>query len=89
MQNPVGRACALYNHYPVGATNVFPNIKVHVGKLKLAIVVPYDKLDLVLASFSGFGIRHNIAAPVHTKNLNLHILHKLQLGIIQRNKRYL
>ena len=88
-QNPVGGASALDGHDRVRSQHIFTDIKVHVGKLKLAVVVPYDKLDLVLAHFSGFGVRHNIAAPGHSKNLNLHILDELQLGIIQRNKRYL
>ena len=88
-QNPVGWACTLDGHDRVRSQHIFTDIKVHVGELKLAVVIPYDKLDLVPAHFTSLGIRHNIAAPVHSKNPNLNILRELQLGIVQRNKRHL
>ena len=87
--NTIWRTGALHPHHGVGTTNILADIKEHVGKLKLAVVVIQHKLDLVLARNAGFRIRLNIAAAFHAKNLDLDIFLELKLRIVKRYEHHL
>ena len=52
-QNPVGGASALDGHDRVRSQHVFTDVKIHVGKLELAVVVLQHKINAIPADCAG------------------------------------